>query len=237
MFAICHIATGQAPTADQPNPLPGTSTPVAPSAFQARLNAVDDKMAKVETLRADFEQRKKTPLLKKPMVSQGGLVCKGDTVLWKTTSPRESAMLVTDASVTVLYVENGLAEVYPIGENSEGLAGGPLPRLAKLVQLFTITEARIDAMPSPHDTADPARHLAFTLTPISAELKAHVATITVLIDERIPCASLVVIADPDGDETQVRFSNVRINTPLSESELRLNLPVGTRVSHPVGEAE
>ncbi|MBS0197012.1 MAG: outer membrane lipoprotein carrier protein LolA [Planctomycetes bacterium] len=198
--------------------------------FAERLAALDAKMAKIADLRADFEQTKQTAMLKKPLVSSGSLVCKGEAVLWRTVSPRKSDMLVKDAKVTVYYPQDKLAEEYPMGSRFRDAAGGPLPRLSKLTENFDFTE--IDAKEFGEESGSEGHRIAVKLTPKTDELKKHVESVRVLIDERVPCADRIVITDPEGERTQIRFTAVRINTGVKDSELELKMPKDTKISTP-----
>ncbi len=205
------------------------------SAFEKRVAAMDAKMSVITDLTADFEQKKKTALLKKPLVSRGTLVCKGETVLWRTASPRKSEMLVCgggDGKITVYYPDDSLAEVYPMGSQFRDAAGGPLPRLSKLKETFDIAEMEAKQVSPGMETREFAGRIALRLTPKSEELKKHVASVRVLIDDSVPCAERIVIVDPEGDETELRFSAVKVNTGKKDADVELKLPEGTKVSTP-----
>lgn len=245
---ICTAALLQPSRAEPPaSPATAATQPSSPAAasqpatdaskptFEQRLTTVDEKMVQVKDLRAQFEQRKKTALLKKPLVSSGSLVCKGESVLWKTTSPRASSMLVEPTKVTVYYPQDKLAEEYDVGARFRDAAGGPLPRLSKLKERFEIAELTPDELKALGMNADDMKdRVGVKLTPKGEDLRKYVASVRVILDTTVPCADRVIIADPDGDETEIRFSAVRINTEVSDADLALKLPEGTRVSRPTG---
>lgn len=233
MFAQPSAKPAETPKAATTEPAakaPTTATSEA-AAFEKKLQDLDAKMAKVVDLRASFEQRKKTALLKKPIVSSGTLSCKGESVLWRTTKPRESQLLVTPDKVTVHYPADRLAEVYPVGARFRDAAGGPLPRLPKLREKFEMREMTGDEMKALGVDGAPER-LCVVMTPKSEDLKKYVAMVRVVIDTEVPCAERVVVSDPDGDETEIRFSGVTINVDMKDAELDLALPEGTKVSTP-----
>lgn len=206
------------------------SDPAAQAAFEARLAGVREKLERVKDLRADFVQQKQTALLKSPIASSGSLTSKGARVLWQTRKPRPMGMLVCESEVRIHYPDDKLLEIYPIGSGFREATGGPLPRLEQLRERFDFVELDTQVLSSAPDCS----HLvALRLTPRSDELKKHVAWVHVLIDESIPCANRIVIADPDGDETDLRFSNVRINSGVTDAEVELTLPGGVRISRPI----
>lgn len=201
--------------------------------FEERLERVDRGMAAVNDLRADFEQRKQTSLLKRPLVTKGKLLSKGGSVLWETSQPRVTRMLVTDKQVKIFYPDDNLVEVYPMDARFREAAGGPLPRLAALRERFQILELDPTEL---KDAPNGAARLALRLQPIGDDLKQHITSVRVLIDERVPCADRIIFSSPDGDETEIRFSNVKINTNVGDSELDLRLPADVKVSEPVPPA-
>lgn len=224
---------GTSAPAAEPHGRPMAPTSDAESAkFAARLEAVDGEMAKVTDLRADFEQRRRTPLLKRPLVSKGTVLTKGNLVRWDTASPRESVLVIGHDSIRMYYPTDRLVEVYPVGEGFRDLAGAPLPRLSVL-------RARFEFSPlSPGDPAmkgEDAHLLAVLLKPKSEELRKHVTSVKVVIDEAGPAAKKVVITDPEGEETEIAFTHTRLNSGVRDDEMELNLPEGVRVSKPLGE--
>ncbi|MBX3359045.1 MAG: outer membrane lipoprotein carrier protein LolA [Phycisphaeraceae bacterium] len=201
------------------------------SRFVERLEAVDAAMSTVQDLRADFEQRRHSPLLKKPLVSQGVVRAKGELVRWDTASPRKSSLLVSSESIQMYYPDDGLLEIYPVGEGFRDLAGGPLPRLAVLRERFEIEPLEPRIMGEDGD----GKSLALRLTPRSEALRRHVSFVRVLIDESAPAAKRVVMTDPEGEETEIVFSHVRLNTGMKPDDLELKVPQTTRVSRPMGD--
>ena len=238
LMAVMLVQPTGKPAEPSKNAIPSTTNPATPAAdnrgaaaFEKKLQDLDAKMAKVVDLRASFEQRKKTAMLKKPIVSSGTLSCKGESVLWRTTKPRESQLLVTPDKVTVHYPADRLAEVYPVGARFRDAAGGPLPRLPKLREKFEMSEMTDDEMKALGVDGAPER-LCVVMTPKSEDLKKYVAMVRVVIDTKVPCADRVVVSDPEGDETEIRFSGVTINVKMKDAELDLALPEGTKVSTP-----
>lgn len=234
-----------APSSQTPGlatPAAGTEPSAAESAFVKRLEAVDAAMAKVVDLRADFEQRRHTALLKKPLVSKGVVLTKAAAggnasegrVRWDTAEPRASSMVIGDGEIRMYYPADKLVEVYPVGEGFKDLAGAPLPRLSVLRERFEIAAIGAKEMGVASVSAN---EVAVLLTPKSAELRKHVASVKVLIDESRPAATKVVMTDPEGEETEILFSNIRLNAGVRDEEVVLKLPDGVRVSRPLGEGK
>ncbi|HZW07211.1 MAG TPA: outer membrane lipoprotein carrier protein LolA [Phycisphaerales bacterium] len=202
------------------------------AAFQKRLNEVDAAMAKVTDLRADFEQRRKTPLLKRPLVSKGTVVTRGERVRWDTTSPRLSTMVIGGGEIRMYYPSDRLLEVYPIGAGFKDIAGAPLPRLSLLKERFELAPIPVKDLGGDEKND---RLVAVRMTPRGDDLKKHVTSVRVLIDTAKPAATKVVMTDPEGEETEIAFSNVRLNSGVKDADVELKVPEGVRVSRPLGE--
>lgn len=202
--------------------------------FAARLEAVDAAMSTVADLRADFEQRRHTPLLKKPLVSKGTVLTKGERVRWDTATPRASTLLIDGGLIRLFYPSDRMVEEYPAGDGFKDVAGAPLPRLSVLRERFEISRITAKELGA---SEDDSKLLAVRLTPKADALKSHITVVKVLIDESRPAAVKVVMIDADGEETEIVFSNVRLNEGVRDDEIELKLPEGVRVSRPLGERD
>ena len=215
-------------------PAKASADAAANERFAKRLEVVDAAIAKVLDLRADFEQRRHTSLLKKPIVSTGLVLSKGERVRWDTAAPRASSMLMVAGEIRMFYPADKLVEVYPVGEGFKDLAGAPLPRLSVLKTRFDISPL------TPRDLGvnDPdSKLLAVLLTPKLDDLRKHVASVKVLIDESLPAATKLIMTDLEGERTEILFTNIRLNAGVKEDELELKLPEGVRISRPLGEGK
>ena len=219
-----------APSISAVQPDKATACPV--EEFDKRLEAIDAAIVKITDLQAEFEQIRRTPLTKKPLVSSGRVRCKGDLVRWDTTKPRESSLLIGHGVIRVFYPEDKLVEEYPVDEGFRDIAGAPLPRLKVLKAKFEVAELATKELGGNDSDKD---LLALLLTPKSKELRKYVATVKVLIDMSINAATKIVITDADGDVTETSFRNVKINSGLTTEDVDPKLPLDVRVSRPLGE--
>ncbi len=235
--AVC-FAMASPPGGVPPAPsaaLPTMNEPVAAvpkSELEKRLEAIDARSAEVRTLRGRFVQKKHTPLLKKPMESSGTVVVKGDKTRWETLEPRKTVMTIDGEGLRIFFPEQKVVEVYRLGDDAREFAGSPLPRLSALRGSFDISQAKnLDMGASDEDGS----LVAIELLPRTAELKEHVTRVRVLIDSGVPAVRRIEIVDADGEKTEIEFKDVEINKDVSDEELILKLPTGTREVHPLGE--
>src|SRR6185295_6863307 len=106
------------------------------SELNAKLDALDKKIAAIKDLSADFEQSKKTALLKKPMTSSGTIRLKGQRTRWDTKKPHPTIMTIDTAEVRIYYPDQKTVEVYAIQGEMARLASSPLPRIGVIREQF-----------------------------------------------------------------------------------------------------
>ena len=195
-----------------------------------RLDACDAKVATIKDLTATFEQKKFSPLLKKPLVSRGTLRVRGDTMLWLTETPELMTMRIDAESLQLLYRNQKSLEVYPIKGKMASMAASPLPRLATLREKFDLSvdpDVKADARPAV---------LAVLLTPKDADLKPFVDKVRVTLDEATGVVRTFELTDPDGERTEITFADPKPNTGLIEADVALDVPPGTKTTRPLDTA-
>lgn len=209
------------------------SQPHAPmdDQLRARLEEIDQRIANFTDLRAEFVQTKITAMLKQPLVSEGMLVVKGDSARWDTKKPRPSTMTIGGGEIHLYYPDARVMEIYTATGDVRELTGSPLPRLSVLDRQFDITE--LDAATLGSGAGDQV--IAMKLTPKDENLRKHLKSVEVLINTDLPAARKLIMTDADGDRTEIEFKNVRVNTGVLDDELELQVPPGTRISHPAGD--
>ena len=207
----------------------GPSTvPAVDPKLLAQLQEIDARAAHIQSLSADFEQRKFTALLRKPLISSGNVRVKGATMRWDTLKPEKTTLLVTDKQVEIEYPAQSTVEIYPLDRRFADLAASPLPRLSVLKQKFAFV--RID--PATLDkSADPAKTLALELTPVDDELRQHVQRVRVLLDIAAGYIVQFEMTDADGDRTLIHFLNPKLNAEVGELDLKI--PAGMKIVRPL----
>ena len=226
--------------------------------LERRLEVIDAATAKLVDFKADFEQKKFSPLLKKPMVSSGVLTSKGRLVRWETTQPRHVIILIDPdiaalpaaggstspplerpakssaaaGEIRVYYPDDKLCEIYPAGGALSDFAGAPLPRLSDLRTRFSIASMPVSDMGG--GTGDTLL-VALRLTPLTGDVQRYLESIMVLIDESVPSARKVVVTDAEGERTEISMSAIKINSGVKDSDVALTLPDDVRMSRPLGK--
>lgn len=205
--------------------VPAQTQPTTSPALWQRMTEIDAKGAAVVDLTADFEQRKFTPLLKKPMVSTGTVKARGAAMLWDTQKPQPTVMLVDETGVSMYYPAEKTVEIYPLEGQLGSLAASPLPRLELLKQHFSFEE-QADAQPI-------AGKLALKLTPLAGVIREHVDRVHVLLDVERGLIDRFELIDVDGERTVITFSNIKTNTSMKDADLQLKLPGNVKTVRPL----
>lgn len=201
------------------------------------LEDVDRRGAAVTSLRANFRQEKRTAMLNKPLVSSGKLAIKGDHTRWDTLEPHRSTMTIDPQSLRIHYPEQSVVEIYDLGDDYRQFSGSPIPRLDKLRQAFEIAHlpVALNSPPANGGKTEPDyTYIRLGLTPKTDQLKQHLTRLSVVIDTRLPCAVQMTVEDIDGDITDIKFSEIKINAEVADKDVALNVPSGTREVRPLG---
>lgn len=222
-------------------PTPATSQPTSqpasqPAGFDRRLDAIDARAGAIKDLTADFVQERRSPLLRKPIVSRGTVKSRGSTALWETVEPEQTRMRIDPQTMKIYYPSQKRIEEYSMSGQLGMLVASPLPRLSVIRGHFKIAADDTGEL-LPRD-ADPNGDLqALRLTPADAEMAKFVKQVRVLLDAQRGHVLAFEIVDPDDELTTIRFTNIRADTGLNESSLDLNAPSGTKVVKPLEGAD
>lgn len=195
----------------------------------AQLEALVEQAGVVETYQAAFTQEKFTPLLVKPIVSQGTVRIVGRRSRWDTVEPYPTTMLITGGGVLQMYYpQQKTLEIYELGDRLDAMAASPVPDLGQLRQSF-----RIDAVSQVAGEDDAPPLLRVELIPRNDDLEKAIESVTVLLDPARALLTQLEVTDVDGETTLLRFTDVQINPPLDAAALDLQVPEGTTIVRPL----
>lgn len=214
-----------------PAPIPSPAPAPAPldPALDKKLTEIDARIGEVKDLTADYEQAKKTPLLKKPLITRGSVKVKGQRTKWETTGDHPTIMTSDPAELRIYYPQQKTVEVYPIDAGMSKMAASPLPRLKDMREQFAISA--VDAKTIDPKAAD--GEIGLKLTPLKDSLREHVSQVLVLLDPVAAFGRTVSITSPEGDVTTLTFTNIRTGVGLSDEVVKLETPRGTLESRPL----
>ncbi len=194
------------------------------------LQEMDGKASNIKDLRAHFEEKKFTALLKKPLTSSGIIALAGSRMLWDTKHPHRTIMAVDNEKIRIYYPRRQIVEEFEIDEKLQWLAVSPLAQLTELENHFTIETCQAAEFGEQYKSE---KYVAFRLKPKEAELLEYVVQVEVVVEKAIGIVVRAIVLDVDGDRTVLTFSKFETNTGLQESDVRLQLPEGTKITKPL----
>lgn len=210
---------------------PATAPATAPSdAFQRQLEAIDQRAGNIKDLTADFVQEKRSPLLRKPLVSRGTVKARGSAALWETAEPEPTRMTLEPQTLRIYYPNQKTVEEYPMRGQLGMMAASPLPRLDAIRQNFNLTSDDGSGLPAVEGVAHP---VPVRMTAKDPELAKFVDHVRVLLDADRGLVMVFEMIDPDGEQTVIHFSNVHVDVGLSDDALKLNPAPGTKIVRPL----
>ena len=201
-----------------------TAPTTAPSdEFARQLDTIDQRAGAIDSLEADFVQEKRSPLLRKPLVSRGSVRAKGGLALWKTSEPEPSQMSIDPQTLRMYYPKQRTIEEYPMQQQLGMMAASPLPRLSAIRKSFSAKS----------DAGNSGSIVMVRMEPIDAELRKYVDHVRVALDADRGVVTEFEMVDPDGEQTIIKFTNIRTDVNLSDEALKLDAPAGTKVIRPL----
>jgi len=203
-------------------------------ALLEQLKSLDAKLAKIQDMRARFTQAKHVSLPKKPLISQGNVLIKGEHMRWDVTKPRPSTTLTSAKEIRIHYPEQKVVEVYAIDERLSSVIASPMPRLNVLLRNFKVER---EAAPKGASEEGEKHRLYLRLSPRGEELKKHITRVNVTLDTERALAERIEMVDVDGDRTEITFDAIELNVGLKDDAFELKLSAGTRVVHPLEAVE
>ena len=189
-----------------------------------RLGALLDRMqieqASVETLEAEFVQLKESQFLMEPAESSGVFsYAAPDRVRWEHRLPNPISLLIRDDRMITWYRDLEKVEQMQVGRHSQRVLEylGATGSVERLREYFSV-RLELDG-----DTERPYR---LELTPKHARLARRLRQMVVWVHPQLFLLSRVRLVEADGDVTEYRFEDLRVNEGLPGDRFELDLPSG-----------
>lgn len=186
------------------------------------LHTLEKQRGKVDTFSARFVQKKTLTLFDEQKTSAGVVLYKAPRrMIWKYETPDKTQMLVDGRSVSFYFPELEQIEVYPSEESA-----GASP-------FFFAFEATADEIKKSFDVSvacgGDERLSRVELSPKSDPLASELQSITLWLGESDYLPRRIRINEISGDVTDIGLTEVRVNEPISDEELKFDAPEGTAV--------
>ena len=187
------------------------------------LDRVRVEQAKIETMTADFVQDKQSELLVESQRSRGHFAFRRpDRVLWEYEEPDPMQVVVDEGEMLTWYEDLGRAELLKVGKYSDRILEylAATNSLELLQRYFEV----IVAFPE-----DPSRAYRLELEPRMRRVAKRLAGMTLWVDPELFIPRRFRYVEPDGDVTEYRFHEIRINPEVPESRFEIELPEDVEV--------
>jgi outer membrane lipoprotein-sorting protein len=198
--------------------------PVTGEAKAAFLQHWGERLQAMRSLHMVFTQEKHLQLLRRPLLSQGELWLKGDTLRYvlKHTAGDIELELRLDAQTVKTY--------YPLTQTLEviGLRTTQAPFLS-----IPFLGRDPTALVKEYDSELSVDAERYTLRLMPRHPDTPLAEIRLILQDFLPQEFLQV--EKSGNRTLMRISTFTPNPEVSDAQLELQIPPGTKVTYPLGK--
>jgi len=166
--------------------------------------------AKIQTIKADFVQKKFMKILSKPLVSEGCFYFSApDSFRWEYFKPLKSIVMV--------YKNNTRRYLYSEGKMVEDKTGGAQAMKIVLNEVAGWMSGRFDQNPSFKAAISKKATTVITLTPVGESMKGMIEKIEITLASQAGVVQSVKISEGADNFTQINFNNVKINEIINPS--------------------
>ena len=168
------------------------------------LEDLQRKMSSLRSVQLEFTQERQLKLFNEPLTSEGVmLIGRPDLIRWETTAPYQSIMLGDKKSV---------AQFEKDADGWKKLKLG-FPQLLKRVmeQMALMNQGKLNALMSDFTITVATNRSAavLTLVPKDEKVRAMLASLEVKLPPDFSASREVVMNEPNGDFTRIRFHRER----------------------------
>ena len=197
---------------------------LAPSArVEALVDRVRAEQQAIDTLEASFVQIRESSMLVEPIESNGVFsYAAPDRVRWEYVSPDPISMLITGDEMTTWYRDIDQAERVQVGRHSQRVLKylGAGSSMDDLLEYFSVSLTLPKDQTKPYELA---------LAPKFEKVARRLQAMSVWIDPELFLPVRLRYVEADGDITDMRFEDLRINGELPETRFDLEIPQSVQV--------
>lgn len=190
---------------------------------EALIEKVREAQTAVQTLTADFVQYKESSMLVEPVEATGRFYYSApDRVRWEYETPDPIAVLITDEEMTTWYRDIDQAEKVHVGRQSQRILEylGAGSSMDELLQYFNLTLT----MPS-----EPSSEYFLELSPKFDKVAKRIQGMSIWVDPVRFLPARLRYVEADGDVTDMKFDNLRLNEEVAEEQFQLQIPASVSV--------
>jgi len=197
-------------------------SPVTGEAKTAFLTTWGERLRGMRSLHMVFTQEKHLRMLRQPLVAQGELWLKGETLLYVLTNTAGAKEL------TVRLDKQTVRTHYPLLNTLEVIdlqATGALP------QSFPFWQTDPEALARDYEADLLQTAGLHTLRLVPKDAKVSLQEMRLVLRDFQP--QELVQVEKNGTRIRMHITTFTMNPKISEAQLELHVPAGTRVTHPL----
>ncbi len=197
-------------------------SPVTGEAKTAFLTTWGERLRGMRSLHMVFTQEKHLRMLRQPLMAQGELWLKGETLLYVLTNT------AGEKELTVRLDKQTIRTYYPLLNTLEVL---DLQTTGAIPQSFPFWQTDPEALAKDYqaDLFQPAELHTLRLVPKDA--KVSLQEMRLVLRDFQP--QEVVQVEKNGTRIRMHITTFTMNPEISEAQLELHVPAGTRMTHPL----
>ena len=175
------------------------------------------------SMEADFTQTKESALLQYPLESRGVFSYQApDKARWEYLSPDPISLVIQGEEMVTWYRDLGRAERYRVGRQSQKVIEylGASTSIIALLEYFTVF------LHTPSDAEEPYQ---LKLEPRYKRIAKRIKELEIWVEPERYLPVRIRYVEADGDVTDYRFENFRLNDDLPPELFEINLPAGMEI--------
>jgi len=190
------------------------------------IRAIDEQQKRIQTLSANFSQRKESALAKDPLVSGGVVKFKRpDRIHFAYTKPEQMEMALEGKTLWIYYPGRSQAEKYSFAGNRkmtqylEPVTGIFQKTFTRLAETYSLTYQGIES----------DRLYRFRLHPKEEKVQKFLSRVDLWIDKASGAILRFDMIETGKDRLFLEFKDLQINPPLKDEDLAIQIPPSGRV--------
>jgi outer membrane lipoprotein-sorting protein len=197
-------------------------SPVMGEAKIAFLTTWGERLRSLHTLHMVFTQEKHLPMLRHPLVAQGELWLKGETLLYMLTNT------AGERELTVRLDKQAIRTYYPLLNTLEVI---DVTTLGTLPQSLPFWQADPEALTRDYEVDLFEAAGLHTLRLVPKDTKVPLQEMRLVLRDFQP--QDVVQGEKNGTRIRMHITTFTVNPEISEAQMELHVPAGTKVTHPL----
>jgi len=166
--------------------------------------------ARIQTISADFVQKKSMKILSKPLISEGKFYYAApSSIRWEYSKPIKS-VVISGRGNTKRYISSG-------GKMIEDKTGGAQAMKIVLDEVAGWMSGKFTSNPSFTATLQEGSNTVITLTPVGKSMAGMIEKIEITVSRKDASVKSVRIVESATAETRIDFQNVVINKEIQPS--------------------